>query len=72
MLRDMQQLPIVVTPSRDLIEPAFALATQTGRTVYDSVSLALAVQQAVVMLTADQRLVNALAHLPVGTFIRGL
>lgn len=72
MLRDMLQMPIVITPSSGLVEQAFEIAAQTDRTVYDSLYLALAVQTKAVMLTADQRMVNALADQPLGKFVRGL
>lgn len=72
ILRDMRQMPIAVTPSADLIEPALELAVQTDRTVYDSLYVALAVQAGAVLLTADQRLANALADGPLGKFVRAL
>jgi predicted nucleic acid-binding protein len=72
MLRDMLQMPIVITPSSGLVEQAFEIATQADRTVYDSLYLALALQAKSVMLTADQRLVHALADQPLGKFVRGL
>jgi predicted nucleic acid-binding protein len=72
MLRDMLQMPIVITPSSGLVEQAFEIATQADRTVYDSLYLALAVQAKSVMLTANQRMVHALADQPLGKFILGL
>jgi predicted nucleic acid-binding protein len=72
MLRDMLQMPIAITASSGLVEQAFEIATQTDRTVYDSLYLALAVQTKSVMLTADQRMVHALADQPLGKFILGL
>jgi predicted nucleic acid-binding protein len=72
MLDDMLRMPIEITPSGDLVTQAFEIATQTGRTVYDSLYLALAVQTEAVFLTADARLVNALAGGPLAKFVRGL
>jgi predicted nucleic acid-binding protein len=72
MLRDMLQMPIAITASSGLVEQAFEIATQTDRTIYDSVYLALAVQAKAVILTADQRMVHALADQPLGKFILGL
>ena len=46
-----------VTP---LLEPVFDIALATGRTVYDSIYLALAVALSCKMVTADQKLFNAL------------
>lgn len=72
MLRDMLRMPIVITPSGVLVEQAFEIAAQSDRTVYDSLYLALAVQTDSVMLTADQRLIHALADQPLGRFVLGL
>lgn len=72
ILREMLRMPIVVTPSADLAGLALELAMQADRTVYDCLYLALAVQAGSVVLTADQRLVNALAGKPLGQFVRGL
>lgn len=54
------------TPSRLLLEEAFAIANAFGRTVYDSLYVALAVQSKCQLITADEQLASALAaHLPV-------
>jgi predicted nucleic acid-binding protein len=58
------QLPLLAMsryPSGALVPPAFDLAARTGRTVYDCLYLALAVQLGGQMVTADDRLINALA-----------
>jgi predicted nucleic acid-binding protein len=47
-----------------LLPPAFEIACRAGRTVYDSLYVALAVQLGGVMVTADEKLVNALAGTP--------
>ena len=57
-------LPLSRHPMMPLIAPAFDLACQTGRTVYDSLYLALAVQLDGRMAAVDQRLVNVLATTP--------
>ncbi|MBL8823571.1 MAG: type II toxin-antitoxin system VapC family toxin [Planctomycetia bacterium] len=44
-----------------LVPTAFDLADRSGRTVYDCLYLALAVQLGGIMVTADDRLFNALA-----------
>jgi predicted nucleic acid-binding protein len=46
--------------SHPLLEDAFALAHAHGRTVYDAIYLALAIESGRELLTADERLVNAL------------
>ena len=54
------------TSSLDLLEDAFSIAATFDRTVYDSLYVALAVRLKADMVTADERLANALAaHLPV-------
>jgi predicted nucleic acid-binding protein len=59
-----RQLPTV--SSLQLLDLAFALAVSFQRTVYDSLYVALAVQSNAQVITADQRLANALApNLPV-------
>lgn len=72
VLQDMLQMPILVTPSADLVPQAVAIAIEYDRTVYDSLYIALAVTANAVMLTADRRLVNALAGLHLGKFVRAL
>ena len=52
--------------SHTLLEEAFAIATAFDRTVYDALYVALAVDSKSQLVTADERLANALAaHLPV-------
>jgi predicted nucleic acid-binding protein len=46
--------------SRPLLPNAFAIATTFGRTVYDATDVALAVESGAPLVTADERLVNAL------------
>jgi predicted nucleic acid-binding protein len=54
------------TSSLDLLEEAFSIAATFDRTLYDSLYVALAVRLKAEMVTADERLANALAaHLPV-------
>jgi predicted nucleic acid-binding protein len=50
--------------SSPLVVRAFDLANQTGRTVYDSLYLSLAVQLSGQLVTADDRLANAIATTP--------
>jgi predicted nucleic acid-binding protein len=61
ILGDILQMPIQITASQELIEPALRIAVETDRTVYDSLYIALAVQADTVLLTADERLANAIA-----------
>jgi predicted nucleic acid-binding protein len=57
-------LPLIRHPTGPLVPVAFDLADRTARTVYDCLYLALAVQLGGQMVTADERLVNALASTP--------
>lgn len=63
-LAHLAAAPIPRTAGAGLVGPAFDIAVQTGRTVYDCLYLALAVQLNGKMVTADDRLVNALANTP--------
>jgi len=52
--------------SRELLDEAFRLATTFDRSAYDCFYVALALRVKAQMITADERLANALAaHLPV-------
>jgi len=50
-------------PSLKLLDGAFQIAADYGRTVYDSLYVALAVQTKSQLITADERLANSLAAL---------
>lgn len=60
MARDIASYPVEVFESLPLLPEAVRIATDTDRTVYDSLSIALAARQKGQAVTADQRLVNAL------------
>lgn len=70
ILGDVLQMPIQITLSQDLIEPALRIAIETDRTVYDSLYVALAVQTGTAFLTADERLANALQTTQYRSFVR--
>jgi predicted nucleic acid-binding protein len=62
-MRD-RNFPRVSSPA--LLEEAFAIASAFDRTVYDGLYVALALTPKTHLITADERLANALAaHLPV-------
>ena len=69
LLADFRSLPLQITPCSDLVEAALELALRTGRSVYDCLYLALAVKTRSVLLSADKRLVNALAGTPLAKHI---
>ena len=65
-MRTIRQQGLRTAASGPLIESAMKIAFRFERTVYDSVYVALARDQNAELITADERLANALAaHLPV-------
>jgi len=57
----LTQREFATVPSLKLLDGAFQIAADYGRTVYDSLYVALAVQTQSQLITADERLVNSLA-----------
>ena len=57
----LPMLPLTRHEALPLLSAAFDIATQTQRTVYDCLYLALAVNLGGQMVTADQRFFNALS-----------
>jgi predicted nucleic acid-binding protein len=65
-LASLRQRKLPTVSSLTLLDLAFVIATTFDRTVYDSLYVALAVHSKTQLITADERLANALAaHLPV-------
>lgn len=69
IVRALERLPLTVFPSRVLLEAALEVALRTGRTVYDSLYLALAVALECRLVTADERLANAMAGGPLARHV---
>ena len=69
IIRALDEFPVTVFPSRLMLEGALEIALSTGRSVYDSVYLALAVALDCPLVTADERLANALAEGPLGRHV---
>ena len=61
IIGDILALPFATTPSVELLAEAHRLAVAHGRTVYDALYLALSVRRGCPFVTADERLVNAVA-----------
>lgn len=61
IVADFLAMPIEFVAAGALIPAALELAILTGRTVYDCLYLALALDRSCRLVTADQRMVNALA-----------
>lgn len=71
LVADLATVAVESIATRGLADDAFALAIATGRTVYDSAYLALAVRLETQLLTADERLVHAVQAIPpLAPFIR--
>ena len=65
LLSDADAFPMVWADSRSLLPDALELAMKLGRTIYDSIYLALAIKLKCPFVTADDRLANAVApHVP--------
>ena len=57
---------LVTVPTERLVEAALTIAVTFNRTAYDSLYVALAQESGTVLITADEKLANALAgHCPV-------
>jgi len=57
----LTQREFATVPSLKLLDKAFQIAADYGRTVYDCLYVALAVQTKSQLITADERLANSLA-----------
>lgn len=72
---DMRDQKFLTVPSIELLAEALKIALVNDRSVYDCLYVALAIQFKIEMITADERLANALAaRLPVkwlGAFATG-
>jgi predicted nucleic acid-binding protein len=64
LVADIGQIAVETVSCRALAEDAHALANATGRTVYDSMYVALAVRLNTRAITADDRLEAALKRIP--------
>lgn len=60
-ITDLEERRIPTAPTAPLLADAFAIAASHDRSVYDSVYVALAVITNMPLVTADERLANALA-----------
>ena len=64
LLRDLRRFPITTLPLSSLVESALEIAVSFGRSVYDSLYLALALSRQCQLVTADRRLYNSLSRGP--------
>jgi predicted nucleic acid-binding protein len=64
LVADIGRIAVGAVPCRALAEDAHVLANATGRTVYDSLYVALAVRLDTRSITADEQLEAALKRIP--------
>ena len=64
ILNALSTVPIQLHSASTLVNPAFEIARALDRTVYDSLYIALAESEVCELVTADQRLFNALQQTP--------
>ena len=57
----LEDANITAIPTKSLLKDSFAMAVTLGRSVYDCTYVAVAVTTNIPLLTADERLANALA-----------
>ena len=60
-LESLKRFDFPTVSSLELLDEAFQIATAHGRSVYDCLYVALAIQNGAQPITADERLANALA-----------
>ena len=66
VLRSMTEMELAVFPSADLVDTGLRIAITHGRAIYDCLYVALALKTKADLLTADEKLANALrAHYPI-------
>lgn len=69
VLRSLVGLSLSITQSSTIAQEALVIACETKRTVYDSLYLALAVRENALMVTADEKLVNAVKATPLAQYL---
>lgn len=73
LMADFGTIAVESIPCRALARDAYSLAVSTGRSAYDALYLALAMRLDTQMITADERLANALgANRPLSAHIVSL
>jgi predicted nucleic acid-binding protein len=64
LMADFGKIAVETISCRALARDAYSLAVNTGRSGYDALYLALAMRLDTQMVTADERLANALSAIP--------
>lgn len=62
IVRDAAAFPVEIVESLPLLPSAIRIATEADRSIYDSLYVALAARERASVVTADDRLANALRH----------
>lgn len=70
IVQDFLRMPLEITPAGPLVGTALDLAITSGRTVYDCLYLALAIDRDCRLVTGDERFVNALSRTTLARRIR--
>jgi predicted nucleic acid-binding protein len=70
IMLEMLRLPVDTYPSWSLVRRALLISLETGRSVYDCMYIALAIEQDCKVLTADERLCNALSNTPYARYLQ--
>ena len=65
-----QACPVELWASGPLLQPALHIAIEFGRSVYDSLYLAVALAEGVSLVSSDERFLNALRGTPLETTVR--
>lgn len=69
ILTDLQQLSLRIVPPAADLDQALHLAIEFGRTMHDSLYVALAIRERARMVTADRKLYNALRLTPLAAHL---
>jgi predicted nucleic acid-binding protein len=69
ILRDFARFSLVVQPSAPFVDAALDIAVRRGHTVYDSLYLAVAVARQCALVTADNKLYQAVKRGPLSAHL---
>lgn len=69
IVAQLPSVPVIRHADRQVVSAAFNIAEKTGRTVYDSLYVAVAAQIGGKVVSADDRFVNALSGTPWGHWV---
>jgi predicted nucleic acid-binding protein len=64
LIQDFRRYPLRIAPSEALLSEAWDIAEEFGRSIYDSLYLALAVRRGCPLVTADRAFYRAIKNKP--------